>query len=451
MNTEILVVEPAGPLRGSVELAGAKNSVLVMMAALLLVRGVSRLRNVPNLVDVQSMIALLESLGASVVYCVGSHELVIDTRDIQGWSVGISLMQKTRASILVMGALLARCGSASVALPGGDVIGARPIDYHLKSLQKLGVEIVQEGSSIHAHASVLKGARIVLEYPSVGATENIILAATAAQGVTTIVNAAIEPEVVDLISLLSCMGARITMHPSAMICVEGGHPLEATDYTVMVDRLEAGTILLAAAISGGDVYLHTAQADKLDLLLFKLEEMGHTIRVNHNQVGVRLSATQRPRAVSFKTGPYPNFPTDLQAPMMVAQCYAQGPSIIEETVFENRLSHVPELIKMGAQIIATQAKAHITGVLALYGTKVEAKDIRASSALVLAGLAAQGNFTAIDGVSHWRRGYEALEDKLTQLGACIYTQMDTLPVADDGFMLLEEGESTERYAAKATQ
>ena len=432
MNTEILVVESAGPLRGSVELAGAKNAVLVMMASLILVRGVSRLRNVPNLADVHSMIKLLESLGAEVTYCPLTHELVVDARWVEISSVSAVMMQQTRASILIMGSLLARFGSATVTTPGGDAIGARPIDFHLKGFQRLGVEVVRKDGIIYAHAPQLQGARIVLEYPSVGATENIILAATAASGVTTIINAAIEPEVVDLIQLLCCMGAHITIQAPATIVIEGGRPLLSVDYTVMVDRLEAGTLLLAAAITGGDIFLPTARADMLDVFLFKLEEMGHTIVADGAHGGIRLIATKNPQAVSFKTGPYPNFPTDLQAPMMAVQCYAKGLSSIEETVFENRLSHVPELIKMGASIVATQTKAEVHGVSVLRGAAVVAKDIRASSALVLAGLVAQGDATEIDGISHWRRGYEALEDKLTQLGACIYIRTDsvTIPTAD---------------------
>jgi UDP-N-acetylglucosamine 1-carboxyvinyltransferase len=425
MNTEILVVESAGPLRGSVELAGAKNAVLVMMASLILVRGVSRLRNVPNLADVHSMITLLESLGAEVTYCPLTHELVVDARWVEISSVSAAMMQQTRASILIMGALLARFGSATVTTPGGDAIGARPIDFHLKGFQRLGVEVVRENGVIYAHAAQLQGARIVLEYPSVGATENVILAATAARGVTTIINAAIEPEVVDLIQLLCCMGAHITIQAPATVVIEGGRPLFSVEYTVMVDRLEAGTLLLAAAITGGDIFLPTARADMLDVFLFKLEEMGHTI-VADALGGIRLIATKNPQAVSFKTGPYPNFPTDLQAPMMAVQCYAKGFSSIEETVFENRLSHVPELIKMGASISATQTKAEVHGVSVLRGAAVVAKDIRASSALVLAGLVAQGDATEIDGISHWRRGYEALEDKLTQLGACIYIRKDSI-------------------------
>jgi UDP-N-acetylglucosamine 1-carboxyvinyltransferase len=419
MHKEILVVEPSAPLRGTVELAGAKNATLVMMISLLLVRGVSRLRNVPNSADVYSMITLLESLGAHVTYDIDTHLLTVDATSIEYSVVSGAMMRQTRASILVLGALLARMGEASVSFPGGDSIGARPIDFHLKALKKLGVQIIHEGDAIHAHGSRLQAARIVLEYPSVGATENTILAATAASGVTTIVNAALEPEIIDLIQLLCTMGAHIRIDAPATIHIEGGRPLMPVEYTVMVDRLEAGTLLIAAALTGGDIYLPTAQPSVLDLVLFKLEEMGHAIMLDSPHAGIRLIATEDPQAVSFKTGPYPNFPTDLQAPMLVAQCCAQGTSVIEETVFENRLSHVKELVNMGANITATQNKATVCGVIALQSAIVVANDIRASSALVLAGLIAQGGVTEIDGVSHWRRGYEALEQKLVHLGASI--------------------------------
>ncbi|HEV2917032.1 MAG TPA: UDP-N-acetylglucosamine 1-carboxyvinyltransferase [Candidatus Babeliales bacterium] len=421
MNKEILVVESAGPLSGTMELAGAKNATLVMMIALLLVRGKSQLHNVPNIADVHSMIHLLESLGAKVRYDIQNHILSVDATAIEYTSVDAHIMKQTRASILVLGALLARTGKASVSFPGGDAIGARPIDFHIKGLKKLGIIIEQEQDTIHAVVDTLQGSRIILEYPSVGATENIILAATAAPGITTIINAAIEPEVLDLIQLLCCMGADITVCAPATIHIQGGRLLIPVTYTVMVDRLEAGTLLIATALTGGTLYLPTANPNNLDVVLFKLEEMGHSIMLDSQEHGIRLIATSQPNSVSLKTGPYPNFPTDLQAPILVAQCCATGISTIEETVFENRLSHVKELLRMGAQITATQNKATITGLPYLEGTWVVANDIRASSALVLAGLIARG-VTYIDGVSHWRRGYEALEQKLAHLGASIIIQ-----------------------------
>lgn len=418
MNTGYLAIEQSGPLCGEVELSGAKNAVLVIMASLILTKGISYLRNVPHLSDVIDMMQVLEALGAEVFFSEQNHVLKIDTSQVNSWYVSEAMMKRTRASILVMGALLARFGKADVGMPGGDAIGMRPIDYHIKSFLKMGVCIEEHTEYISATVKQLQSARIVLEYPSVGATENSILAATAAHGKTTIINAALEPEVLDLINALIQMGAVITINAPATISIEGGRTLKPIDHTIMVDRLETGSLLLAAAITGGSLYLPTAQVNILDVFLSKLEEMGHQIEVGPHDKGIRLIATTTPRAVSFKTGPYPSFPTDLQAPMMVAQCIAQGKSVIEETVFENRLLHVPELHKMGASIYAERTKAVVQGVQHFKGTSVVATDIRASCALVLAGLVAQG-YTYVHGLIHWRRGYDKLEQKLIHLGATI--------------------------------
>jgi UDP-N-acetylglucosamine 1-carboxyvinyltransferase len=283
---------------------------------------------------------------------------------------------------------------------------------------RMGVQVRQEDAFLQARADQLKPARITFEYPSVGATENVLLAAVAAPGVTRIINAALEPEVMDLITLLRAMGAQINILPPATIDVYGVQSFNPVDHTMMPDRLEAGALLLAAAITGGSVSIPQARAGDLDALLLKLDEMGHTISIGQYDCGVSLTATANPRAVSFKTGPFPGFPTDLQAPMMALQCIAQGESVVEETVYENRLLHVHELRKMGAQIKVEHNKATIMGVDELYGTNVIATDIRASCALVLAGLAAQGT-TIMTGIHHWRRGYDALDLKLMHLGAPI--------------------------------
>ena len=345
---EIIVVEKSGPLSGEVILHGAKNATLVMMAALLLPRGVSRLHNVPNIADVHIMIKVLGVLGVTAVYEPETRTLTIDATQVTAHMVPAALMQQMRASILVMGSLLARVGSASLGLPGGDAIGKRPIDFHLKAFRKMGAVVHEQGDMVTAEAFALKPARIALEYPSVGATENIILAALGAQGRTTIINAALEPEVTDLIALLRAMGAAITVEVPATIHIDGGLPLHPVEYTVMPDRLEAGSLLLAAAITGGSLSLPNARPETMDLFLAKLEEMGHII-VGCNKTGIRFTATPQPTAVSIKTAPYPGFPTDLQAPMSVVQLMAQGMSIIEETVFENRLQHIAELHKMGAR------------------------------------------------------------------------------------------------------
>jgi UDP-N-acetylglucosamine 1-carboxyvinyltransferase len=419
MNDGYLKVEHSHALSGTVELAGAKNAVLVTIASLILTSGKSVLHNVPISADVFEMIELLRHLGAVIFFDTAQHQLYVDTTLLHSWMVSSAMMQKTRTSILVMGPLLARFGKAHMGgLPGGDAIGKRPIDYHLKNFKKMGVIIHYQGDILCAQVEKLKGARLVLEYPSIGATENLIMAATRAQGATKIINAAVEPEVLDLIAVLKKMGAKIVVEAPATITVEGVGVLNSIEHTIMFDRLEAGSLLIAAAATGGEINLPDASADVLDVFLLKFEEMGHTITVGENGKGIHLKATQSPKAVSFKTGPYPGFPTDLQAPMMALQCIAVGTSIIEETVFENRFHHAHELIKMGASIKIEQNKAIVTGVEHLYGTHVVAADIRASTALVVAGLVAHGT-TTVAGLHHWKRGYEALEKKLQRLGAKI--------------------------------
>lgn len=424
MNTDFLSVEQSQNLQGEIELAGAKNAVLVIMTSLLLTRGTSYLTNVPFSADVLLMVDLLRSLGSSIVFDKEKKSVHVDTSTVTKWAVSSTIMKKMRASILVMGPLLARFGKVEVALPGGDAIGVRPIDYHLKNFARLGVAIQVEGDFISAHVAQLTATRIVLEYPSVGATENILMAAVLAKGTTHIINAALEPEVLDLIAVLRKMGAQITIEPASTLIIEGVEYLSAIEHEIMIDRLEAGSLLLATAAAGGSITLPQALQSSLDLVLYKLEEMGHTITVGSCGKGITLRATQFPRAVSFKTGPFPGFPTDLQAPMMVLQTVASGTSIIEETVFENRFLHVRELEKMGACIKVEHNRACITGVEQLYGTHVIASDIRAAMALVIAGLIAQGT-TIISAVHHWKRGYDSLEKKLVRLGATISMHMQT--------------------------
>lgn len=413
-----LLAKQGGPLQGEISLGGAKNAVLVIMASLVLTRGTSRLKNVPASSDVLHMIDLLRSLGAHVSFDAKQNVLEVDTTFVNKWRVSPDIMRKMRASILVMGPLLARFSKAEIALPGGCVIGSRPIDYHLKNFAKIGVTIAEQGAYLNVHTKQLCARELVLDYPSVGATENLMMAAACTPGTTTIINAALEPEVLDLIEVLKKMGAVIRILPPAAIEITGVSELRPIEHDIVVDRLEAGVLLLAAAITGGSVSLPTARADHLDLFLLKLEEMGHRIVVGSSKRGVTLTATDTPKAVSFKTAPYPGFPTDLQAPMMALQCIAQGKSVVEETVFENRLLHVRELQKMGAQIDLHGHQATITGVDELYGAQVIATDIRASSALVLAGLVAKGS-TVMTGVQHWLRGYERLEHKLSRMGADI--------------------------------
>jgi len=411
-------IERSLQMQGTMSVAGAKNAVLVIMASLILTSGISVLSNVPLSVDVKHMIALLELLGAVVTIDAVHHRLIVDTSTINRWRVDSSLMKKTRASILVMGPLLARFGRANIALPGGDAIGSRPINYHIRNFEKMGAQVDVEVDCITAQANRLYGKTIVLDYPSVGATENIIMAATVACGTTRIINAALEPEVFDLIDILQKMGACITVHVPATIEIVGVEALNAVEHSIMPDRLEAGALLLAAAMTGGTVYVPDIRAHLLDSFLYKLEEMGHTIDIGIDGRGIRLKAISDPLAVSFKTGPFPGFPTDLQAPMMAAQCIARGTSVIEETVYESRFWHVSALKKMGAHIVIDGNKAIITGVSELRGTTVMAGDIRASCAMVLAGLVAR-DITCVYGVEHWHRGFESLEQKFVVLGANI--------------------------------
>lgn len=406
------------PLKGTVNVSGAKNAVLPIMASLLLTNGKSILTNVPNSADVRQMIKLLNSLGAHINFMPEKKHLEIDTSTVNTYKVNPDTMSKMRASILVMGPLLARFGKTYVALPGGCLIGTRPIDMHLKGLTKIGATIEQSGHFLNAtikKSQSIDERRIVLEYPSVGATENIIMCAVLTQGVTTIVNAAFEPEVFDLITVLRKMGANITYGRGLMLHITGAPTLNPIEHEIIPDRLEAGSLLLATAITGGQITISNGQPEFMDIFLQKLQEMGHTINTDN---GITLTATNTPRAISFKTAPYPGFPTDLQAPMMAALCLADGVSEIEETVFENRLIHAQELNKMGAQITIESRKATIRGVEELYGCDVIASDIRASCALAIAGLAAQGE-TFMTGISHWRRGYDSLENKLTKIGGNI--------------------------------
>ncbi len=418
MSNAHLVIEQSWNLSGEVELVGAKNAVLVIMASLILTRGKSVLRNVPASSDVEQMILVLEELGAQVVFVRKEHRLEIDTSFVSKYKVSAEVMRKMRASILVMGPLLARFGKADIALPGGCVIGSRPVDYHIRNFEQMGVHVETHGDYLNAVAPTLQSTTLILDYPSVGATENIMMAATLTPGVTRIINAALEPEVMDCIAVLRKMGAQIEIQPPATIEITGVSALQPIDHAIIYDRLETGALLLAAAITGGTISLPQAPAYTMEIVIKKLRDMGHSVIVGENGVGVTLKATKNPRAVSFKTGPYPSFPTDLQAPMMAAQCIANGTSLIEETVFENRLLHVRELQKMGAQITVEHNKATVMGVEELYGGPIIATDIRSSCALVLAGLVAKGT-THMTGIHHWQRGYDMLERKLAHLGARI--------------------------------
>lgn len=431
MTTSHILIKKSPPLNGTVQVRGAKNAVLVILTSLVLTEGVSVLANVPNNADVQLMIRLLEELGATCTFDTNKKELTVDTFGIYKYEIRPDIMNKMRASILVMGPLLARFGKARVALPGGDLIGARPINYHLDGFKKLGVVIdCQEpfvNASSSASADLPHYRRIVLEYPSVGATENLMMFATLYQGQTVIINAALEPEVLDLIDMLKKMGAQIEVQPGATIVIQGVQQLNPVTHTIIPDRLEVASLLLATAITGGSITIPDVRPDHLDIVLEKIKEMGHKILTNFSSqnapTSITLEAVPRPKAISIKTGPYPAFPTDLQAIMMANLCLAEGISTIEETVYENRMIHVKELGKMGAQISLEGNIATIRGVDALYGCEVIASDVRASCSLVLAGLAALGQ-TKMTGVGHWQRGYDKLEEKISHLGGLINLVQD---------------------------
>ena len=424
MNNSYLQVQKSLPLTGTLEVSGAKNAILVIMLSTLLTRGVSYFYNVPGLLDVFAIIELLQSVGARVVYDDEQHMLMIDTTDVDAWHISAHLMQKTRASILVLAPLLVRFSNAVVGLPGGDMIGKRPIDFHLKNLEKLGARITIEDNMVIAQKSQFVGTKLVLEYPSIGATENILMAAVSAVGRTTLINAAIEPEVLDLIEVLRKMGARIAIQAPATLIIDGVTEFKPVVHHVIPDRLEAGAVLIAGAMTAGDVYIPNIPAFMLDVVLLKLSEMGHTVSIGADGMGIRIQGNPYPLATSFKTGPFPSFATDLQAPMMASLTKAAGKSVIDETVFENRFHHIIPLIQMGANISVVHAnRVIITGVDELQGHDVWPTDIRASCALVLAGLIANG-ITRVFEVHHWQRGFDLLENRLRSLGANISMQQE---------------------------
>lgn len=427
MSSGYIYVKQSGPLHGKVSLDGAKNAVLAIMASLLLTSGKSVLKNVPALSDVDQMIGVLESVGAVISFDKENNCLEVDTSHLQSNKIAQDCVKKFRASFLILGPLLARFKNVQLAFPGGDEIGARPLDYHIKNFIKMGANITHQAGLLQAHATELYAQKIVLDYPSVGATENLMMALVLIPGKSSIINAALEPEVLDLIEVLKKMGARIKVVAPAMIQIDGVASLKPIEHTVIPDRLEAGSILIAGALTGGDIYIPDAIVRDMDLFLMKLEEMGHTLICGKNGKGVRIKGSKIPQAVSFKTAPYPGLATDLQPMMMVAQVVASGTSNVVETVFENRFLHVPELHKMGANIQASGHFAKVTGVNVLHGGSVVATDIRAACALALAGLVAHGE-TIIDGLHHWNRGYETFDEKLRMLGAFIELRQDKFEI-----------------------
>ena len=409
-----LEIDGGVPLRGSVRVSAAKNAALPALAASLLTAEPVRLTNVPDLVDVRTMVRLVETLGATIRRERG--ELAAQVARVTNDVAPYDLVSTMRASVLVLGPLVARYGSARVALPGGCAIGVRPIDQHLKGLARLGAEIAIENGYVVARASRLKAARIATDLVTVTGTENLMMAAALAEGTTVIENAAREPEVVDLATLLTAMGARIRGAGTPRVEIEGVSELAGTSHRIIPDRIEAGTLIVAGAITGGDVTVTDLVPDHLSALMAKLDECGVALEVGPTSVRVRGSG--RPRAADVTTSPFPGFPTDMQAQVMTLLGLADGQSRVTETIFENRFMHVAELARMGARIETDGAIAVIRGVSRYQGAPVMASDLRASAALVLAGLAAHGR-TTVSRVYHLDRGYERLETKLAALGARI--------------------------------
>jgi len=395
-----------------VRVGGAKNAALPILAATILVPGEHRLRNVPRLRDVDTMARLLEILGAKVER--RGDEMIIETGALSGEEAPYDLVKTMRASVLVLGPLLARSGQARVSLPGGCAIGERPVNLHLAAMRALGAEIAIEHGYITARSGRLRGARIHFEKQTVTGTENALMAAVMAEGSTEITNAACEPEITDLARALVGMGARISGVGTATIVIHGVERLRPLDHVVMPDRIEAGTLMLAAAITRGDVLVEGADPTHLGAVIAKLREAG--ARVEESPAGVRVEGPARPRAVDIKTGPYPEFPTDMQAQFMALLSVSRGLGVIHETIFENRYVHVAELKRLGADITLDGNLAIVRGKTGLSGARVMATDLRASASLVLAGLRAEGE-TVVARAYHLDRGYERLDEKLAGIGA----------------------------------
>jgi UDP-N-acetylglucosamine 1-carboxyvinyltransferase len=411
-----IIVAGGARLDGEVRISGAKNAVLPILCATLLAEAPVRITNVPRLHDVLTTAKLLAGLGAGVEH--DGDAMTVDPRSVNSHVAPYELVKTMRASVLVLGPLLAKFGDAEVSLPGGCAIGSRPVDLHIKGLQALGAEIAVEHGFIKARSvGRLKGARHVFELVSVGATENVLMAAALAEGTTVLENAAMEPEIVDLAQCLLAMGAKITGAGSSKITIEGVEKLQGCQHAVVADRIETGTFLVAAAMTGGRVTATHARPDTLDAVLDKLREAGAEIATDGDRIALDMHG-KRPRAVNLTTAPHPAFPTDMQAQFMAMNCIADGVGVINETIFENRFMHVNELLRLGADIRVDGHTAVVRGVGQLSGAPVMATDLRASASLILAGLVADGD-TVIDRIYHLDRGYENIEAKLSALGASI--------------------------------
>ncbi|MFZ1828929.1 MAG: UDP-N-acetylglucosamine 1-carboxyvinyltransferase [Candidatus Competibacteraceae bacterium] len=411
-----LIITGGVPLFGELRASGAKNAVLPILAATLLADAPVTIRNVPHLQDVTTTMELLGRMGVELVVDEKMN-IQVDPRSIHTFQAPYELVRTMRASILVLGPLVARFGQAEVSLPGGCAIGSRPVNLHIKGLEAMGADIKVENGYIRARANRLKGAHIVLDLVTVTGTENLLMAATLAQGTTILENAAREPEVVDLADCLIAMGAKISGAGTDTLVIDGVESLHGAHYQVLPDRIETGTYLLAGAITGGRVKVKDTRPDNLEAVLLKLEEAGAQVNTGPDWIEVDMQG-RRPKAVRIRTAPYPAFPTDMQAQFVALNSVAEGTGLITETVFENRFMHVLELQRMGAQIELEGNTAVSIGIPRLTGAPVMATDLRASASLILAALVAEGD-TVVDRIYHIDRGYDCIEEKLSHLGARI--------------------------------
>ncbi|GAC27740.1 UDP-N-acetylglucosamine 1-carboxyvinyltransferase [Brumicola pallidula] len=412
-----LVITKSPPLSGSVTISGAKNAALPLLISSLLADSTCSFQNVPALRDISTTLLLLKDFGASINQ-VDKNHVEIDASSLNSVTASYDLVRTMRASILVLGPLLAKHGKANVSLPGGCAIGARPVNLHLAGLEKMGAKIEVDEGYIRAEVDGrLKGARIFMDIVSVGATENLMMAATLADGDTILENAAREPEIVDLANCLNSMGAKVSGAGTDSVKITGVKNLQGCDYSVLPDRIETGTFLVAAAVSGGSVRCENAEPSTLDAVISKLEQAGAKITIGEDWIELDMQG-KLPKAVNLKTAPHPGFPTDMQAQFMTLNAVAQGSGVITETIFENRFMHVPELQRMGAEIELEGNSALSKGNSKLKGAQVMATDLRASASLVIAGLVAEGD-TIVNRIYHLDRGYEAIEHKLGGLGANI--------------------------------
>jgi UDP-N-acetylglucosamine 1-carboxyvinyltransferase len=414
-----LLIRGGRRLEGEVTISGAKNAALPELCAALLTAEPVLLTNVPRLQDVNTMLKLLRNMGVAAERSEAEPETVaLDASRVTSPEAPYELVKTMRASILALGPLLARFGEATVSLPGGCAIGSRPVDQHIKGLQAMGAEITVEHGYIIAKATRLKGARITTDMVTVTGTENLLMAATLAEGETVLENAAQEPEIGDLAQMLIGMGAKIEGHGTSRIRIEGVERLHGVSHRIVPDRIETGTFLCAVAAAGGDVLLRRANASHLETVIDKLREAGITIEADVAAGWIRVKNNQRARAVSFRTSEYPAFPTDMQAQFMALNCIAEGTAVVTETIFENRFMHVNELVRLGAKIEIDGHTAVVHGVEKLSGATVMATDLRASASLVIAGLVASGQ-TVVDRIYHLDRGYDRMEFKLRGIGADI--------------------------------